>query len=422
MDMPHRSIGIVGLGYVGLPLAVAFAEAGHTVVGLDVDQRKIAAIRAGDSYIEDITSDRLRAVDGRIRATTRYADLAGTEAIIIAVPTPLTHNREPDLGPLLDSARAVASVLQAGQLVVLESTTYPGTTREQLVPLLEESGLGAARDFHLAFSPERVDPGRTDYTLRTTPKVVGGLTDACRDRAVELYARVCDTIVPVSSPEVAELTKLLENIFRSVNIALVNELALLTDRMGIDIWEVVDAAATKPYGFMRFEPGPGMGGHCLPVDPFYLSWRAREFDMTTEFIELAGKVNQQMPYHCVSRVERALNDQGKAVRGAKIGLLGISYKAGVGDVRESPALKIVALLKALGADVHYHDAFVPALREHDLHDEPLDDVLDSADLVVIVTAHPDIDYADVAGRVPALLDLRGITRKLDVPTGNVIRL
>jgi UDP-N-acetyl-D-glucosamine dehydrogenase len=414
------SIGIVGLGYVGLPLAVAFAEAGHDVVGLDVDQRKIAAIRAGDSYIEDIPSERLRGVDGRIRATTRYADLAGTEAVIIAVPTPLTHNREPDLGPLLDSSRAVAGVLQAGQLVVLESTTYPGTTREQLVPLLEESGLGAGRDFHLAFSPERVDPGRTDYTLRTTPKVVGGLTDACAERAVELYSRVCDTIVRVSSPEVAELTKLLENIFRSVNIALVNELAMLTDRMGIDIWEVVDAAATKPYGFMRFEPGPGMGGHCLPVDPFYLSWRAREFDMTTEFIELAGKVNQQMPYHCVSRIERALNDHGKAVNGSKVGLLGVSYKAGVGDVRESPALKIIALLKALGADVHYHDEFVPEVREHDLRDEPLDDVVDGADLLVIVTAHPGIDHGVLAERVPALLDLRGVTR--DVAATNVVRL
>jgi UDP-N-acetyl-D-glucosamine dehydrogenase len=414
------SIGIVGLGYVGLPLAVAFAEAGHDVVGLDVDQRKVAAIRAGDSYIEDIPSDRLRGVDSRIKATTRYADLAGTEAVIIAVPTPLTRNREPDLGPLLDSSQAVAGVLQAGQLVVLESTTYPGTTREQLVPLLEESGLGAGRDFHVAFSPERVDPGRTDYTLRTTPKVVGGLTDACADRAVELYERVCDSVVRVSSPEVAELTKLLENIFRSVNIALVNELAMLTDRMGIDIWEVVDAAATKPYGFMRFEPGPGMGGHCLPVDPFYLSWRAREFDMTTEFIELAGKVNQQMPYHCVSRVERALNDQGKAVRGAKIGLLGVSYKAGVGDVRESPALKIIALLKGLGADLHYHDEFVDEVREAELTNEPLDAVVDDADLVVIVTAHPGIDFAGLAERVPALLDLRGVTR--DVVAANVIRL
>jgi len=414
------SIGIVGLGYVGLPLAVAFAEAGHDIVGLDVDQRKIAAIRSGDSYIEDIPSDRLRGVDGRIRATTRYADLAGTEAIVIAVPTPLTRNREPDLGPMLDASRAVASVLQAGQLIVLESTTYPGTTREQLVPLLEESGLGAGRDFHVAFSPERVDPGRTDYTLRNTPKVVGGLTDRCGDRAVELYERVCDTVVRVSGPEVAELTKLLENIFRSVNIALVNELAMLTDRMAIDIWEVVDAASTKPYGFMRFDPGPGMGGHCLPVDPFYLSWRAREFDMTTEFIELAGRVNQQMPYHCVARIERALNDQGKAVRGAKVALLGVAYKAGVGDMRESPALKIIALLRALGADLHYHDEFVPELREEGLADEPLDDVLDGADLVVIVTAHPGIDYARVAAGVPALLDLRGVTR--GVTANNVIRL
>jgi len=405
------SIGIVGLGYVGLPLAVAFAEVGHDVVGVDVDQRKIAALRDGESYVEDVSSDRLRALDGKIRATTRYAELAGAEAIVIAVPTPLTDNREPDLGPLLDSARAVAGVLQAGQLVVLESTTYPGTTREQLVPLLEESGLGAGRDFHLAFSPERVDPGRTDFTLRTTPKVVGGLTDACRDRALELYGRVCDTLVPVSTPEAAELTKLLENIFRSVNIALVNELAILTDRMGIDIWEVVDAAATKPYGFMRFDPGPGMGGHCLPVDPFYLAWRAREFDMTTEFVELAGRINQQMPYHCVARIERALNDQAKAVRGSKIALLGVSYKAGVGDTRESPALKIASLLSGLGGDIHYHDPYVPELRDHGLHNEPLDAVLDGADLAVIVTAHPGIDHHAIAARVPALLDLRGVTRR-----------
>jgi UDP-N-acetyl-D-glucosamine dehydrogenase len=414
------SIGIVGLGYVGLPLAVAFAEAGHNVVALDIDQRKIAAIRSGDSYIEDIPSDRLRGVDGRIQATTRYADLAGTEAIVIAVPTPLTQNREPDLAPLMDASRRVADVLQAGQLVVLESTTYPGTTREQLVPLLEESGLAAARDFHVAFSPERVDPGRTDYTLRTTPKVVGGLTEACGDRAAELYERVCDTVVRVSTPEVAELTKLLENIFRSVNIALVNELALLTDRMGIDIWEVVDAASTKPYGFMRFEPGPGMGGHCLPVDPFYLSWRAREFDMTTRFVELAGEINQQMPYHCVARVERALNDQGKAVRGAKVALLGVSYKAGVGDVRESPALKIIALLQALGADVHYHDEFVPELRDEGLRDEPLEEAVAGADLVVIVTAHPGIDHAQVATGAPVVLDLRGVTR--GAAAENVIRL
>src|SRR3954454_6049636 len=349
------SIGIVGLGYVGLPLAVAFAEEGLDVVALDVDRTKVDAIGRGESYIEDVASERLAAVASRIRATPRYADLAETEAVLICLPTPLTQNREPDLGPLLDGGRMLGQVLRAGQLVVLESTTYPGTTREQLAPLLEESGLGAGRDFHLAFSPERVDPGRTDYTLRTTPKLIGGLTEACGDRAEELYGRVCDDVVRVSTPEVAEMAKLLENIFRSVNIALVNELAILCDRMGVDIWEVVDAAATKPYGFMRFDPGPGMGGHCLPVDPFYLSWKAREFGFATEFIELAGKVNQHMPEYCVERIVRALNEVGKAVNGTRITLLGMSYKGGVGDMRESPALKIGGLLLGLGADLVYHD-------------------------------------------------------------------
>jgi len=264
-------VGVVGLGYVGLPLAVAFAEAGDDVVALDVDPLKVSAVAAGDSYIEDIPSDRLRAVLAKIRSTYRYADLAKADAVIICVPTPLTDNREPDLGPLDAAAKSLAQVLQPGQLIVLESTTYPGTTRERLMPLLESSGLRVGTDINLAFSPERVDPGRTDYALRNTPKVVGGVTPACLDRADDLYSRVCDHIVRVSTPEAAELTKLLENIFRSVNIALVNELAVLAERMGIDIWEVVDAAATKPYGFMRFEPGPGMGGHCLPVDPFYLT-------------------------------------------------------------------------------------------------------------------------------------------------------
>src|SRR4029077_19935690 len=269
---PHMpTVGVIGLGYVGLPLAVAFAEQDCDVVAVDIDPRKIESIERGDSYIEDVPSEQLRRVVGRIHASTHYARLAKADAVLICVPTPLTRNREPDLGPLVDSTRALAEVLQQDQLVILESTTYPGTTRERVVPLLEESGLAAGRDFHLAFSPERVDPGRTDFTLRTTPKVIGGLTDACAVRAESLYGMVCDTLVRVSSPEAAELTKLLENIFRSVNIALVNELAMLTDRMGIDIWEVVEAAATKPYGFMPFSPGPGMGGHCLPVDPFYLS-------------------------------------------------------------------------------------------------------------------------------------------------------
>ena len=414
------TVGVIGLGYVGLPLAVAFAEAGCDVVAVDVDSRKIEALVAGESYIEDVSSESLLEVADRIHATSRYADLARADAVLVCVPTPLTANREPDLGPLVDSTRALAEVLQAGQLVVLESTTYPGTTRERVAPLLEESGLAAGRDFFLAFSPERVDPGRTDFTLRNTPKVLGGLTDACAGRAEALYGLVCDELVRVSSPEAAELTKLLENIFRSVNIALVNELAMLTDRMGIDIWEVVDAAASKPYGFMRFEPGPGMGGHCLPVDPFYLSWRAREFDMATEFIELAGKVNQQMPYHCVAKAQRALNDRGMSVKGARVAVIGVSYKPGVGDIRESPALKIIALLKDLGAQVSYHDPHVPALAEFALTSTPLEEIPTDADLALIVTAHPSVDHDMIARRARLVLDLRGTTR--NTHTTNVVRL
>jgi UDP-N-acetyl-D-glucosamine dehydrogenase len=415
-----KTVGIIGLGYVGLPLAVAFAEEGCDVIAVDIDSRKIEAIEAGDSYIEDVPSELLAELSERIHASTRYARLAKADAVIVCVPTPLTRNREPDLGPLIDSSRSLAEVLQSGQLVVLESTTYPGTTRERVAPLLEESGLAAGRDFHLAFSPERVDPGRTDFTLRNTPKVLGGLTEGCLQRAEELYGLVCDELVPVSSPEAAELTKLLENIFRSVNIALVNELAMLTDRMGIDIWEVVEAAATKPYGFMRFDPGPGMGGHCLPVDPFYLSWRAREFDISTEFIELAGKVNQQMPYHCVAKAQRALNDAGMSVKGARVAVLGVSYKPGVGDTRESPALKIIALLRRLGADVCYHDPHVPQLAEFALASRPLEEAVGDADLSLIVTAHPGIDYELLARRSRLVVDLRGVTRSLDA--ADVIRL
>jgi len=414
------TVGVIGLGYVGLPLAVAFAQAGCEVVGVDLDQRKVEAVNAGQSYIEDVSSATLGQLSERIHASSRYAPLAKVDAVLICVPTPLTPNREPDLGPLMDSVRALAEVLQSDQLVVLESTTFPGTTRERVAPLLEESGLAAGRDFHLAFSAERVDPGRTDFTLHNTPKVIGGLTPACAQRAEALYALVCDELVPVSSPEAAELTKLLENIFRSVNIALVNELAMLTDRMGIDIWEVIEAAATKPYGFMRFEPGPGMGGHCLPVDPFYLSWRAREFDIATEFIELAGKVNQQMPYHCVAKAQRALNNAGLAVKGARVALLGVSYKPGVGDIRVSPALKILSLLRDLGADVSYHDPHVPLLSDFALSSRPLEEAVADADLVIIVTAHPDVDHDLVARRARLLLDLRGVTRSSGAP--NVVRL
>jgi UDP-N-acetyl-D-glucosamine dehydrogenase len=416
------TVGIIGLGYVGLPLAVAFASEGCEVIGVDVDSRKVEAIAAGRSYIEDVPSEALARLAERIHSTTRYARLAKADAVLICVPTPLSPNREPDLGPLVEATRALAEVLQADQLVVLESTTYPGTTRERVAPLLEESGLAAGRDFNLVFSPERVDPGRRDFTLRNTPKVIGGLTAACAERAEELYGLVCDQLVRVSSPEAAELSKLLENIFRSVNIALVNELAMLTDRMGIDVWEVVDAAATKPYGFMRFDPGPGMGGHCLPVDPFYLSWRAREFDIATEFIELAGKVNQQMPYHCVAKVQRALNDAGLSVKGARVAVVGVSYKPGVGDLRESPALKIISLLTELGAQVSYHDPHVPSLSEHGLRSRPLEELVGDCDLALIVTAHPDTDHELVAKRARLVVDLRGVTRSLAAAAAKVVRL
>jgi len=406
-----KTVGVIGLGYVGLPLAVTFARAGFDVIGIDVYSRRIDAIARGDSYIEDVPSAELREVSERVRASTSFDALADADAVLICVPTPLTRNREPDLGPLMDATRSLAKVLRRDQVVVLESTTFPGTTRERVAPLLEESGLAAGRDFHLAFSPERVDPGRTDFTMANTPKVVGGLTPACAERARELYSEVCEQVVVVSSPEAAELTKLLENIFRAVNIALVNELAMLTDRMGIDIWEVVEAASTKPYGFMPFKPGPGMGGHCMPVDPFYLSWRAREFDMTTEFIELAGKVNQQMPYFCVAKAQRTLNDRGQALKGARVLVLGVAYKPGVSDVRESPALKILTLLRAQGADVS-HDPHVPVLNDPSLSSVPLDQGVADADLVLIVTAHPGVDHLQVAQRARLVLDLRGATRSV----------
>jgi UDP-N-acetyl-D-glucosamine dehydrogenase len=413
-------VGIIGLGYVGLPLAVAFAEAGDEVIGVDVDQRSIDGINAGHSRVEDISDERLAALDGRLRATSHYNGLGACDAVMICVPTPLANRREPDLSYIVDAGQSLARVLREGQLVVLESTTYPGTTRDRLRPILEESGLAAGSDFALAFSPERIDPGRTDYTIRTTPKVVGGLTEACTERAVDLYRRVCDQVVAVSTPEAAELAKLLENIFRSVNIALVNELAILCDRMGIDIWEVVDAASTKPYGFMRFEPGPGMGGHCLPVDPFYLAFKAREYDFSAEFIELAGKVNQAQPHFCVSRIARALNDAAKPVKGSRVLLLGVSYKAGVGDLRESPALRIARLLRELGAEVSYHDPHVSEVTELGLSSVALDDALAGADAVCIVTAHPEVDYAQVVAEAPLVVDLRGVSR--GIRAENLVRL
>ena len=413
-------IGIVGLGYVGLPLAVAFAETGHEVVCFDLDGNKTTALKESRSYIEDIDDATLAAIAERLHPTSRHADLASCNAIVICVPTPLTSAREPDLAYLLDAATALASILQPEQLVVLESTTYPGTTREQVAPILEESGMAVGRDFHLAFSPERIDPGRTDYTVRTTPKLVGGVTAACTERARALYAEICETVIVLSTPEAAELSKLLENIFRSVNIALVNELAQLCDRLDIDVWEVIDAASTKPFGFMRFEPGPGMGGHCLPVDPFYLAFKAREHDFYPEFIELAGKVNQAQPAFCVERIERTLNQARKPVNGSKVLILGAAYKAGSGDTRESPALKIMKLLAALEADLSYHDPYVDSLGELGLESVDLDSALAEADLVAIVTAHEEVDYAAVVETAPLVIDFRGVTRGIEA--GNLVRL
>jgi UDP-N-acetyl-D-glucosamine dehydrogenase len=408
-------LGIVGLGYVGLPLALAFAEAGNEVVGLDTDPGKLADLAAGRSYIEDVADAELAAQQVRLSATADYADLEGCEAIVVCVPTPLSSSREPDLSFLREAAAELAAHLQPGQLIVLESTSYPGTTREELLPALSAGGRTVGVDFYLAFSPERIDPGRSDHTIRTTPKLVGGITTACTARARELYEQICDTVEVLSSPETAELAKLLENIFRSVNIALVNEVAQLCDRLGIDVWEVVDAAATKPFGFMRFDPGPGMGGHCLPVDPFYLAFKAREHDFYPEFVELAGKVNQAQPEFCVRRIDRALNLAGKPVRGSKILILGAAYKPGIGDTRESPALRIISLLRDLGAEISYHDPFVPELPAQGLRSVDLDEGLAAADLLAIVTAHPNVDHEAAVKAVPLAIDFRGISRKFDDP-------
>jgi len=413
-------VGIVGLGYVGLPLALGFGRAGHEVVGLDTDPRRVERLIEGESPLHDVSSESLAALGDAFQPTTDRDRLVDCDALLICVPTPLANQREPDLTFIVEAATSLARGLRRGQLVVLESTTYPGTTRERVLPILEESGLAAGRDFHLAYSPERIDPGRTDPPIRAVPKVVGGLTEACRARAAEVYREIHDEVVEVSTLEAAELTKLLENVFRSVNIALVNELAQLCERMEIDVWEVIDAASTKPYGFMRFEPGPGMGGHCLPVDPFYLAFKAREHDFYTEFVELAGKINQNQPLFGVRRMARALNEAGKPVKGSSILLLGVAYKAGVGDLRESPALKIARLARDLGAEVSYHDPYVPELPELGLSSVELDDAISSADLVAIVTAHSQVDYERVVADAALVLDFRGVTRGINA--SNLVRL
>jgi UDP-N-acetyl-D-glucosamine dehydrogenase len=407
-------VGIIGLGYVGLPLAVAFAEAGIAVVGIDVAATRVEAVNEARSYVEDVAAGTLAPLvrSGRLRASTDPAELADCDAILICVPTPLGQHREPDLAFVVAAAETAVANLAPGALLVLESTTWPGTTREVLAPMLEAAGRTVGQDAFLAFSPERVDPGNKRFGIRETPKVVGGMTPACTARARDLYTRVCDSVHTVSSPESAEMAKIIENTFRAVNIALVNELAILGDRMGIDVWEAIEASATKPFGFMPFWPGPGLGGHCIPVDPFYLAWRARAFDLEFAFVELAGRINVNMPYYAVTRITRALNDRGLAVRGARVLILGMAYKADVGDLRESPSLKLLELLRTEGAEVSYHDPHVPELPESGLVSIALDAAaLAEADCVVIATAHSAIEMALVVEHARLVVDLRNAVRQ-----------
>ena len=416
-------VAIVGAGYVGVPLAQVFAEAGRSVLLVDRDAGRVAQLNRGVSYIEDVPSAVLKRLVGEhgLRATTDYDDLRDADAILIALPTPLSKQREPDLSIVNGAVDEIAQRLRAGHLVVLESTTYPGTTREEVLPRLERTGLRVGRDFWLAFSPERVDPGREDWTTKNVPKVVGGITAACTERAAALYGGVVDTVHRVSSPEAAELTKLLENIFRSVNIALVNELAQLCDRLGIDVWEVVGAAATKPFGFMSFKPGPGLGGHCIPIDPFYLTWKAREYGFYTEFIELAGKVNENMPYYCRSLISQALNHgRERSLKGSKVLVLGVAYKPEISDVRESPALKLIELLQAAGADVSYHDRHVPELLDLDLVSVPLETA--AYDCIAIVTDHAGIDYEALVDDGAVIVDFRNATGAKGRAAPNVWKL
>lgn len=409
-----KSIGVVGLGYVGLPLAVAFAEAGTTVTGVEIDPEKINALAAGDSYVEDVPSGRLLPLltNGSLRVTKDYAMLKEADAVVICLPTPLGEHRQPDLSMLITGTEAIAANLHPGALVVLESTTYPGTTREVLLPILEHIAGRAGEDFYLAYSPERVDPGNTRYTIQNTPRIIGGITPACTRRAVELYSRISETIHPVSNPEAAEMAKLLENVFRSVNIALVNEVAVLCNRMGVDVWEVIEASSTKPFGFMPFYPGPGLGGHCIPVDPFYLSWRARAYGIRAEFIELAGSINTNMPYYALGRITSALNAGGETVNGSLVLILGVSYKPNVGDTRESPSLKLIELLSGSGANVIYHDPHVPHLNSLGLSSVELTpEEVRQADCVVIATDHTAVDLQMVTASASKVFDLRNAVRR-----------
>jgi UDP-N-acetyl-D-glucosamine dehydrogenase len=418
-------IGIVGLGYVGLPLAVAFSEAGFKVLGVDIQQKRVDSVNRGQSYIADVTAERLQAViaNNLLQATVEQSKLRETDAICICVPTPLTKTKDPDLTHVIHESKEISGYLQPGQLIILESTTYPGTTRQVLLPILESSKRRGGVDFYLAYSPERVDPGNKKHSIRNTPKIVGGINPESTRLAQLLYSQIADTVVPVSCPEVAEMTKIFENVFRSVNIALVNELAQLCHNMNVSVWEVIDAASTKPFGYMPFYPGPGVGGHCIPLDPYYLANKAREFDFHTRFIELAAEINEHMPYYVVSRILEALNARGKSLNGAKVFVLGVAYKKDVEDTRESPSLKLIQLLREKGADVSYHDPYIPKLQfpQSSLASiELTEESLSSADCVVIATDHSCYNMDEVIARSKLVFDTRGATKGLK--GNNIVRL
>lgn len=410
-------LGVVGMGYVGLPLAMVFCDAGTKVVGFDVVPARVDQLNRGESYIEDIASDVLKPhVDaGLFRATTDFAELAECDAISICVPTPLSKTRDPDVSYIVKATEQIAKYLRKGQVVILESTTYPGTTREVILPALEANGLTVGEDFFLSFSPERVDPGRVDFTTKTTPKVIGGVTPACVEVSEAVYGTAIDTIVGVTSPEVAEMVKLLENTFRSVNIGLVNEVLIMCDKLGLDAWEVIEAAATKPFGFMKFTPGPGLGGHCIPIDPLYLSWKMKELNYNARFIELASEINTNMPRWWVAKVQDALNEEGKALKGARVLVLGVAYKKDIQDMRESPSIDVIKLLQERGANVEYHDPHVPSFDEHGVtmaSVADLDAAMEAADVVVVTTDHTAYDFADVKAKARTLVDTRNATARV----------
>jgi UDP-N-acetyl-D-glucosamine dehydrogenase len=422
-------VGILGLGYVGLPLATAFSEAGFTVTGVDPDQRKVTALNQGTSYIQDVPTEQVARLvgAGRLTATTDFSALSQADAVSICVPTPLRKTGDPDMSYIMSATNELAKNMHSGMVVVLESTTYPGTTRELLLPILgPERGLTVGEDFFLAFSPERVDPGREDWTTLNTPKVIGGITTECSEVAAAWYAQALKTVVPVSSAEAAELSKLLENTFRMINIGLVNELAIMCERLGVDVWEVIEAAATKPFGFMKFTPGPGLGGHCIPIDPLYLSWKMKSFQYTARFIELASDINTNMPRYVVSRVMDALNEQGKTLKGSKCLVLGAAYKPDIDDIRESPALDVIGLLQKKGAAVNYHDPYIPHLHTHDgLALDSVDNLMAAvreADCVVVVTNHSQYDYPAILEAASLIFDTRNALGKLGKGNPKVVRL